>query len=352
MYLEFNKKKISGVVSILPEKLYYMEDEVINPEDPKTKRLKKIIGYGSRRRAKCDTTLSDMLLFGMNELLESGKIKKEEIGAVITCTLSEDYILPSISSIIHGELGLANDVMCIDSPQPCSGFVMGMIHAFMYLEHMKDKKVILCTGEVFCRKPVGQEEKYEHPSFGGDIANIAVIENSDEDNPISCSVFFDGKGRDALIIRDGGFRNPMTPEGLKTLRFNRSFGGVEMDGSAVFNFVQRELPPAITDLVEKSGNHMDDIDWFIFHQPNKYMLQKLADSLQVPYSKVPMELTSNLGNSNSGTIPAVMTTYLSKELKEKDNLVCFSGFGAGLSWATVVMKCEKMDFCYNLDSKL
>lgn len=352
MYLNFCGKKITGVVSVLPEKLYYMEDEVADPNDPKTKRLKRIIGYGSRRRAKSDTTLSDMLLTGINDLLTKEFLSKNEIGAIITCTLSEDYVLPSISSIIHGELGLDKDVLCIDSPQPCSGFTIGLIHAFMYLEHMQGKKVLLCTGEVFCRETLKPEEKLEHPSFGGDIANIAVIENSDDDEAIYCSAFYDGSGREALIIRDGGFRSPMTSEKINNLRYNRPFSPVEMDGSAVFNFVQRELPPALRDLMERSGHDLDDVDWFVFHQPNKYMLQKLADSMQIPYDKVPMDLTSSLGNSNSGTIPAVMTTYLSDSLTAKKNLVCFSGFGAGLSWVSIVMNCNQLDFCYNLESGL
>ena len=352
MYLNFSGKRIAGVVSVLPEKLYYMEDEVADPNDPKTRRLKRIIGYGSRRRAKADTTLSDMLLFGINDLLAKGLISKKEIGAIITCTLSEDYILPSISSILHGELGLDKDVLCIDSPQPCSGFAIGLIHAFMYLDHMQGKKVLLCTGEVFCRETLKTETKLEHPSFGGDIANIAVIDNTDVNTSIYCSAFFDGSGREALIIRDGGFRSPMTPDKIINLPYNRPFSAVDMDGSAVFNFVQRELPPAINDLVNRSGHIMDDIDWFIFHQPNKYMLQKLADSMRIPYNKVPMELTSSLGNSNSGTIPAVMTTYLSDSLTKNKNLVCFSGFGAGLSWVSIVMDCDQLGFCYNLESGL
>ena len=91
----------------------------------------------------------------------------------------------------------------------------------------------------------------------------------------------------------------------------------------VFNFVQREVPPAVQDVVKRAGHTMEEIDYFLFHQPNKFMLQKLAEQLGVPYSKVPMELTAELGNSDSGTIPAVITTYKSEELLREKTLLSF-----------------------------
>lgn len=352
MYLNFKSKRISGVASVIPEQLFYMEDEVANPNDAKTQRLKRIIGYGSRRRAKATTTLSDLLLYGLNKLIDDGQIKKSEIGAIVVCTLSEDYVEPQLSCIIQGELGLDNSVLCIDSPQACAGFVVGLIHAFMYLEHLGDKKVILCTGEVFNRQAPVPEPKFEHPSFGGDIANITVIENSDDDREIFCSVFNDGANGNALVIKDGEFRSPMTPEKLAQKTNGSPYLGVTMDGSAVFNFVQREVPPALTDLVTRSGKTLEDIDYFVLHQPNRFMLEKLADSLGIPYEKVPMELTSTLGNSDSGTIPAVMTNYIADVMLSEKKLYCFSGFGAGLTWASVVMENDKLDFCCNILSDL
>ncbi len=352
MYFNFNSKKISGVISILPENTYKMEDEVINPEDTKSIRLKKIIGYGTRRRAKGTTTLSDLLLVGAKKIINEKKIKKEDIGGIIVCTLSQDYIEPSISCIIQGELNLPNDVLCIDMPQACAGFVVGLIHSFLYLDQMQNKKILLCTGEVFNRKSMENEPKFEHPQFGGDIANITIVENSLSNSEINCSYFNDGVNRNALLIKHGAFRHPMTSDIISKRTTNIPCTGVIMDGSSVFNFVQKELPPALKDIINRSGHMVDDIDYFLFHQPNKFMLQKLASSLKVPFEKVPMELTSNLGNSDSGTIPAVMSTYLSDILLTEKHLYCISGFGAGLTWASIVMENDKLEFCENIISNL
>ncbi len=352
MILDFEGKRISGVLSILPENEYLFEDEAADPKDVKNRRLKRIIGFGARRRAKGTTTLSDMLLYGLNYLTEHEKIKKEEIGAIVVSTLSPDYFLPQVSNIIQGEMGLGQDVYCVDIMQACAGYVIGLIQAFMLLEHLGDKKVLVCTGEIFNRKSDENEPKFEHPSFGGDIANISIVENTGDEKKIYASIYNDGSQREALIIHEGGFRNPMTPEHFARQTNNIPCLGVSMDGTGVFNFVQKEVPPAVSELLEKAGMTKDDIDYFLFHQPNKFMLQKLAEKMGVPYGKLPMDITEKLGNSDSGTIPAVMTTDVAEDLLSKNNCCCLSGFGGGLTWASLIMEVGCLDFCENIVSNL
>ena len=349
MYYHFEKKRISGVLSILPENEYAFEEEALNPNDIKARRLKNIIGFGNRRRVKSDTTLSDMLMQGLFHLFEEEKLSKDEIGAIVVVTLTQDYILPQISTIIHGELGLGKDVFCIDIPQACAGYVIGLIESFMLLDHLdKKKKVVLCTGEIFNRKTDQNEAKYEDPSFGGDVANISLIENTDEANDIYASAFFDGSERNALFIEYGGFKKPMTHEMIEKSRSDIPCSPVSMDGTGVFNFVQREVPPAIRDIVDRAGYNINDIDLFLFHQPNRFMLEKLSTAIGIEKNKMPMDITEKYGNSDSGTIPMVMTCDVSERLVKEDNLCCLSGFGGGLTWASIVMKLNRLDFCENV----
>ncbi len=352
MELGFTGKRIAGVLSVLPQNVYTFEEETANPNDVKAKRLKSIIGYGNRRRVKGTTTLSDMLIFGIRLLIDNGYLNKDEIGAGVVSTLSQDYVLPTISSIIHGEIGLSTDVMCIDIPQACAGFVVGAIESFMLLDHMTEKKVLLCTGEIFNRKSRNDEPKLEEASFGGDIANISIIENDDSGRPIVTRVYSDGSGRDCLQIKSGGFRNPMTEELIRKQTSNLPCSGVEMDGSSVFNFMQRVVPDEVDRLLEKAEIKKEEIDFYIFHQPNKFMLQKLSERIGVPYEKVPMSITETQGNSDSGTIPAVMTECLSEKLLKNRMKCCFSGFGAGLTCASMVMEMDPMRFCESVVSEL
>ena len=227
----FHNKKISGVLSVLPNNMYRFEDEVLDPTDAKSKRLKRIIGFGTRRCARETTTLSDLLLFGFNNLIQNGKLVKDDIGAIIVVTLCPDFFLPQISSIIHGELGLSRDVFCIDIPDACCGFITGLLEAFMLLDHLDGKKAVVCTGEVLNRKSPN-DEKMEKPHFGGDIANITIVENCNlgYNNDIFAEIYNDGTMRENLVIRYGGFRNPNREEAGIDKRKYLPCSMVEMDG--------------------------------------------------------------------------------------------------------------------------
>ncbi len=147
-------------------------------------------------------------------------------------------------------------------------------------------------------------------------------------------------------------RNPMTPEIIESRWNNTPCTGVDMDGSGVFNFVQKEVPPMVKEICADAGHNIDEFDYFLFHQPNKFMLQKLATAIGAPFDKMPMDITEKYGNSDSGTIPVAMTEDAAANLLSKDNLCCLSGFGGGLTWCAVVMNIGNMEFCESVVSDL
>lgn len=347
MKITFTGKKITGVLTILPEREYIYENEIAKEpeENRRLKRLKRIMGYGKRRRAKETTTVSDMLVFGAKKLIEENKIKKQEIGAVVVVTLSQDYFCPTVSAIIHGELGLDDDVQCIDIPQACAGYIVGLMQSFMILEHMEGKKVLLCTGDTFCRMSEDKEEPpYYSAPFGGDAANITIVENGGYDK-IYYEFHQNGSERNCLVIPDGAFRNPMTVDKVQNQITRMPMTQVAMDGSSVFNFAQKEVPILVQSITETAGVSLEDIDWFLFHQPNKFMLQKLAERIKIPYEKMPMDIVENYGNANSATIPTAITANVKDEMLYKESLCCLVGFGAGVTWAGILMKMGRMEFC-------
>lgn len=352
MQTTFEGKRLAGVVTVLPQNEYFFDDEIAEAEAPRAKRLKNIMGYGRRRRTKATTTGSDLMLYGIRHILDKNYIKKEDIGAIVTVTLSPDYFVPTMSSILHGELDLDSSVFCVDIQQGCTGYIVGLMQSFMLLEHMKEKKVLLCTAEIFNRKTEENEPKYSYAPFGGDCANITVVENSDDNKKIYYEFCQDGKNRNCLIIPDGAFKSPMTPEKIATQVSRIPFTGVQMDGSAVFNFVQEKVPILLESISKMAGINIEDIDWFLFHQPNKFMLQKLAERVGIPFSKMPMDIVEKFGNADACTIPTVITEDVSEEMISQDNMCCLSGFGAGLSWAAIIMEIGKLEFCENIISNL
>lgn len=354
MITTFKNKKISGMLGILPENEYDYDEETKDFASIQTRRLKKIMGFGKRRAAKETTTTCDLLLEGMKYILDKKYITQDEIGAIIVVSLTPDYFLPQISNIIQGECGFSKDVVCMDIPQGCSAFLLGFMQACLLLEHMPNKKALVLTGDVLCRK--SPDRKEYTGNFGGDAGSITIVENDINSKDIPFSIKMDGSKREALIIPAGGFRMPSTDETAERKdRGNgeiKSLNEVHMDGSAVFNFVQREVPPMINELLNYGNYKKEDIEYYLFHQPNKFMLQKLADKMGVLYEKMPMNIVENFGNSSGSTVPINIVYNLGDKLLENNYKCCLSGFGSGLTWASMIIDLGNFKFCEMLETKL
>lgn len=352
----YSGKRISGILGILPETVLYFDDEVGNYSFPpkQTMKLKRIMGFESHRLSKPESFSSDFCIYGVRYLLENGLIQKEEIGAVIVVTLSPDYFLPHISNTVQGELGLSHDVFCLDIAQGCCGFLVGLQQAFMLLDSMPDKKVVVCNVDVLSKK-VSKADRNDYP-LSGDGASVAIVENDPQAGNIYYSMQMDGSRRNALRIPAGGFRQPNTPETgeLKDVGDGnmRALDHMHMDGTAVFNFVQTDAPPSIEETLAYAGKEKEDIDYFFFHQPNKFMLQKLREKLKLPKEKVPDDLVTKYGNPSGASIPLVIADAEAEAMETGTYTCCLAAFGSGLAWGTMVMELGNMDFCRLITSNL
>jgi len=237
---------------------------------------------------------------------------------------------------------------CIN--QGCAGFVVGLIQAFLLLEQEAIRKVVLINADVLSRR-TSPKDRNSYPLIG-DAAAITVVERMG-DSVIHATLKMDGTRNEALMIPAGGLRMPSTPETalLEDVGDNnlRAKDHLRMDGSAVFNFVQTEVPPMIDTLLAAAGVALDSVDWFLFHQPNRFMLQKLADKMRVPHSKMPSNVVENFGNSSGATIPMVIAFNLKDRLAGEQFRVCLAGFGVGLTWGSMLLSLGGMSFCELID---
>lgn len=354
MITTFHGKKITGMLAVLPENEYDYDQETAPFADLQTRRLKRIMGFGKRRAAKANTTSADFCQFGLRYLLEHSLIKKEDIGAVIVLGLTPDYFVPHNSNILHGQFGLAEDVLCIDIPQGCCGFMMGLMQACLLLDHLDGKKALVFTADVLNRKD--PETQLGAASFGGDAGTVTVVENASDASDIHFCVYNDGADREALIMHAGGWKMPRSAE-TAILRDSgdgtmKPYDALWMNGSMVFNFVQKEVPIMFDRLLEYAGIVRDDVDVCFFHQPNKFMLQKLAQRINMPFSKVPMDIVGKYGNSSGSTVPVTIADSCGEKLEKETVKCCLAGFGAGLTWSGAVLDLGNLDFCRLVDSNL
>jgi len=346
--LTFQNKRISGILTVLPKREVAFEEEMenYNFSPAKSMKLKLAMGYNKHHIVDEGTNVSDMCVYGINHLLDAGLLKKEDISALVLVTQSPEHFMPPTSNIIHGKLELGADVLCMDVNQGCAGFVIGLIQAYMLLEQQSIKKVILMNADVLSRK-VSKRDRNSNPLIG-DAACITIVEKSSEPCVINAIVNTNGKGAYVLQIPAGGFKIPSTPETAEMQEDEngnfRSLDNLVMKGDEVFNFVQVEVPPMIEELLEIAEKKPEDIDWYLFHQPNKFMLNKLADKIGVSREKMPANIVENFGNASGATIPTNISFNIGEKVLTDTYSVCFSGFGVGLTWAAIEQQLGKLSF--------
>jgi 3-oxoacyl-[acyl-carrier-protein] synthase-3 len=353
MFLNFKKNKIIGILSVVPKKEIVFDDEVSNYNFPpeRSLKLKSTMGFNKRRVVENGTTVSDLSIYGLNYLFSEGHLSKDEIDALILVTQTPDYILPPTSNIIQGALGLKQDIICMDINQGCAGYIIGLIQAFSLLGQDSIDKVVLINADVLSQK-VSKHDRNSNPLIG-DAAAITIIQKSNDTELISFSIKMNGEGAMALQIPAGGAKLPISE--VTSILEEDSSGNIRsknhlvMKGDEVFNFVQKEVPTLIEDLLVRTNITKEQVDYFMFHQPNKFMLNKLADKIGVPREKMPSNIVENFGNSSGATIPIAITHNIGKDLEISKLCICLSGFGVGLTWGAGLMNIGNLKFCKQIE---
>lgn len=353
MNFTFSHRKISGLLAVVPtrERTFLDEMAAFNFPLNRSLKLKEVMGYDRHRIVEEGVCSSDLAVFGMEYLFSQGLVNRGDIDALIVVTQSPDYLMPPTSSVIQGRLSLKQDMLCLDINQGCAGFLMGLFQSFLLLDQPAISKVLLVNVEVLSRK-VSTRDRNSYPLIG-DAASIVVVERSDDPAAIHANLKMDGTRRDALMIPAGGFRLPSSPETaqLETDEEgnSRSKDHLRMDGSAVFNFVQTDVPPLVESLLQTARVRLEEVDYFLFHQPNQFMLRKLAEKMGVPFHKMPSNIVGRYGNASGVTIPMTIAHNLSESILRESYLACLAGFGVGLTWASLLMRLGPFDFCKLVD---
>lgn len=350
MNFKFSNKRITGILSVVPKNTIKFEEEIDNYNFSKKQsmKLKKIMGYGEHRIVEKDTCVSDLCIFGLRYLFNEGLLRKDAIDVLILVTTTPDYFMPPTSNVIQGELRLGQDIICLDINQGCAGFLIGLFQAFSFLEQEEISKVVLLNADVISRK-VSKKDRNSYPLIG-DAAAVTIIEKgSNKNNKITGNIKMDGSKYNAIIMPAGGLKIPYSNEtSIEKVDSDgnaRSLNDMNMDGKAIFDFVQKEVPPMIDNLLKEAGATKEKVDYFMFHQPNKFILERLADKMEISYDKMPNNIVGKFGNSNGVTIPIDLTYNLGDKLMNNSYSICLAGFGVGLAWSSMLLRMGYLNFC-------
>lgn len=349
MNLRFNYAKITGILTIVPENESTFDSELNNYEFSKedSLKLKATFGYDRHRISEEGTTITDYACLGFEKLFRDNLLNPDDVDALLVVGSMMDYIMPSTSNLIQGRLGLKEDCYCLDISQACAGFEIGLIQSFQLLQQPAIKTVALVNAELLSRK-VSKRDRNSYPLIG-DGVSVTILERCAFSNPIFANVKMNGKDAFAIQIPAGGLALPCSDKTKEEYQDQfgnwRSKENMVMKGDEVFMFAMKKVPPMINSLLEYADVEKDRVDFFMLHQPNRFMLQKIARKLKVDEDRLPMNIVERFGNSSGVTVPLNICYNLGEKLLSNSYNLCMAGFGGGLVWSSVLMKVEPLKFC-------
>lgn len=341
MRAKFQHAEIAGVIAEPGLETRRLDDEIerYGGDVGQIERIKKTVGLSERRVAAAGETALDLCERAAKKLFATQPSPAITPDAVIFVTQTPDHLQPGNAALLHGRLNFPKTTAAFDVNLGCSGYVYGLYLAFLMVDAGGCENILLCAGDTMSRC-VNPCDRAVAPLFG-DAGSATWVRRSKKISPSWFVLNTDGTGADAIKIPAGGARTPCSPETATPVTDVdgnlRSPENLAMDGPAVFNFSLREVPAAIREILEFSGKTVSEIDGFILHQANKYILQNIAKRCDIPAEKMPVETLAKYGNTSSASIPTALTEFLADENAPAGELL-LSGFGVGLSWASAVLQ--------------
>lgn len=328
------KAFIKDIAYYLPPKTVTNEELVEEFPEWSVDKIADKVGV-LERRVVVDETATDLAVMAAEKLFAQNKVNKEDVDFVLFCTQSPDYKLPSSACIIQDRLGLSTKSGAFDFNLGCSGYEYGLAVAKGLIAAGVSNNVLLLTGETY-NKYIHPKDKGNRTIFGdGASATIISTEGFAEIGEFCFGT--DGSGAKNLIVKTGGARfedkaNDLTfDEGGNPISSDHLF----MDGQEIFMFTLVKVPKMMKEVLAKNNHQKEDIDLFVFHQANKYMLEHLRKKLKIDEDKFFVNL-AKVGNTVSSTIPIALCD--ARDENKLTGNVLLAGFGVGLSWGATIIR--------------
>jgi 3-oxoacyl-[acyl-carrier-protein] synthase III len=313
------KAQIKTSQYYLPEFILTNQDlTVFFPEFSAEKILAKT-GIQIRHTSASDESSSDMAVKAAEKLFSSGCVSKDQIDFLLFCTQTPDSLLPTNACMLQDRLGLSHVLGALDFNLGCSGFVYGLSLAKGLIESGQASNVLLLTADTYTQL-IEATDKSVRTIFGdGAAATLISSVLSDREKISSVAYGTDGRGAKNLCVSDGYLR---------------------MNGPEIFEFTLDVVPKIIEQALQKAQLDFQDVELFVFHQANAYMLEHLRKKLQIPVERfwVAMDFC---GNTVSSSIPIALREAANAGVLAKKQKVMLVGFGVGYSWAATIIDCSQ-----------
>jgi 3-oxoacyl-[acyl-carrier-protein] synthase-3 len=289
----------------------------------------KRTGILERRHALPHQATSDLCLEAARRCLESTGVKPEDIDLVLLATFTPDMSFPSTACLVQDRLKL--NCPAVDLQAACAGFMYALMTGAAYVVSGASNLALVIGGDCNSRI-LNPNDIKTYPLFGDGAGAVLLTKGRPDQGILSYSMGADGSGGDLLSRPACGSRLPPTPELL-----SKGLHYMYMDGRAVFRWAVAILCDTIQDVLQAADLAPEDVDLYIPHQANIRIINAGIDVLRIPRSQVFNNL-DRYGNTSAGSVPLALDEAVTEGRIRPDDLVCLSGFGAGLTWGTAVMR--------------
>jgi len=335
--------RLAGLASAIPRTVQTVAEAFPVFGEAATQKISESTGVRQRHVVPPGVCTSDLCLAAAERLLEELNWGRGSVDGLIFVSQTPDYVLPATSCALHGRLQLAKECAAFDLNLGCSGYVYGLWVATQLISGGSLCRVLLLVGDTISRITSPRDRSVA--LLFGDAGTATALERAEGSPPLSFSLGTDGNGQDHLVVPAGGFRQPCTEASARrTVREDgniRSDEDLYMNGAEIFTFTLQEVPPLLKSVLGTAGWDVSEVDAFIMHQANRFMLEYLAKRMRLPSEKVVVAL-ENRGNTSSASVPLAMTDALAGRLRQESLRLVLAGFGVGFSWAAVALTCGPM----------
>ena len=336
----FRHVRITGITAVVPENVINIDDEIefFNNDQKLLERNKKILGLGTRHIIDERTCFSDLCEAAANRLFEELAVDRATLDTLLVSSTSHDYRYPATACVLQNRLGLPETVMCNDlCGLGCSAYVHALLQAFALIESGASKRCLICAGDL---KSLHSDRRNRNSNMlFGDAATATLVEYSGEETPSYFVTGSRGAGWDKLIAPAGGHDIPIYADiaGLEVVDASgnvwRMWDDI-MKGMEIFKFSTEVGPKSVSEVLELAGCSLEDVDYFAFHQANKQIVRSVGMYLGLPADKFSTDAFRNYGNCGVAAVVTDVCHNLHGRALQK---VCLTGFGVGLSWASVLL---------------
>ena len=338
--------EIKGIAGSVPPRIEHTSDIPLYSKE-KAKSVAESTGVYQKHIADIGITASDLCIDAAKNLLNNLNWEMETIDVLVFVTQTPDYDNHPDAFIAHEKLGLKQDCLVLDLFHGCPGWVMGLATISSLMNQCKFKRGLLLAGD--CLTQTHYKLSPETRPLFGDAGSATAIEFNDKSSGFT---FDTGTlSKDGMsLVNAGGLgraRHPFTPEtflidyelkqGLRKASEEES----QMDGMSVFAFGLSKPPKSVKKLLENIGKDKEEIDYFVFHQANKLMVEKIASKLKLSSDKWPLSLP-NYGNTVSASIPMTIVAECREKYQTEHLKTIGCAFGTGLSWGSVYFETDKI----------